>query len=49
LLEATRITRARARESPLLVSEQFGFDQGAWDGRHVDGHELSAATLAVVM
>src|SRR5207248_4740859 len=48
-LEATDFPRDRPREGAPLVSEQFAFEQAAWDRRAVEFHEgaLAARTQVV--
>ncbi len=49
LFETAGVAGRRAREGALLVAEQIGFDQLAWDRRHVDGDERTLAALAVIV
>src|SRR5262245_27988290 len=49
LFEAARAAGIGAGERTLLVAEQFGLDEVARDRCHVDGHEWTAAALAVIV
>lgn len=49
LLEPADAAVERAGEGAALMAEQFGLDQFARDGGHVDGHEGPGAALAVVV
>ena len=49
LLEPAGGAGIGAGEGAAFMAEQFGFDQIARDGRHVDGNERPVAPLAVVV
>ena len=49
LLEAAMADVVGAGESPLLVTEQLGFDEIFGDGRHVEGDKVLVGARAVLV